>query len=42
MTYCTYQYIANKNNGNHWKSNWNDIFIPAVVVKVVMGFEFSS
>ena len=38
MTYCTYQYIANKNNGNHRKSNRNDI----IRVKVFRGIEFFS
>ena len=40
MTYCTYQYIANKNNGNYCKRKWNDII--SVVIKVVMDIELFS
>ena len=36
MSHYTYQNIPKKNNGYHWKSNWNDI-IP---VKVFMGGKF--
>ena len=39
MTYCTYQYIANKNNRNYCKSKWDDI-IP--VIKVIMDIELFS